>query len=155
MASKFQICKEKGCRRKVKKGKICYKCKSKRYKQSKPWRYVFNYHKQNARRRLKNLPYSERWGLSFEEFLSVWNNEPKKKKEKESSIRSGSVCLWEIDRIDSEKGYQSGNVRIVTKSVNLQLYWMFKKGMIGEEFIQVYRQGFDDGEESLEDLAPF
>lgn len=147
-------CAAADCRKRVKAGKYCPRCQSRRYKARRPWRYAFNYHKQNARRRLDYLPRAERWLLSFEEFVEIWNREPDKKAAKDKVLRGVSpVCPWEIDRIDSGQGYKAGNVRLVSKRVNTQLYYAFKRGELeGDAWLSVQIQTAEQIEASLEEI---
>lgn len=127
--------------------------RARQWKANNPWRYAFNYHKQNARRRLSWLPYDDRWTLTFEEFLAVWDQEPQKKQEKERSLKGGPASTWEIDRIRTREGYKAGNVRLVTKRVNVQLYHFYKRGELDEgDWLQVFKQSIEDAEKSLREL---
>ncbi|MEM6342575.1 MAG: hypothetical protein AAF927_01800 [Bacteroidota bacterium] len=87
-------------------------------------------HRDNAKRRLKYLPIDQRFKLSFAEFMEIWGKEPEKMAEKERCMRGESEvkCSWEIDREKNWLGYEAGNCRLVTKSVNVKSYHAYMRG---------------------------
>ncbi len=80
---------------------MCYAHQKKLYKFRNPLRYYYNNMKQNAVRRKK--PFS----LSFEQYCELWYLSGRLP----HVVSDGKK--WTVDRIDSSKGYQVGNVRIV------------------------------------------
>ncbi len=62
--------------------------------------------------------------------MEIWEKEPEKMAEKERCMRGYSEikCSWEIDRINNRIGYEAGNCRLVTKSVNVKSYHAFMRG---------------------------
>lgn len=136
------------------KRRVCRPCRRVRYIRRDPLRYAWDYHKQNAKKR--GVP----WELSLKEFKDLWNDEPEKKAEKIRSILTeGEVCNFEVDRIKArdEQGnnlpYKTGNVRIVTKLVNVLFRWRDHYGQT-EWDIRISRISQADLD-SLKEACPF
>lgn len=124
-------CARPSCRKHaMKHRRICSMHKKREARMRHPWKAAYQMHKDNALRRLKYLPRDQRFKLSFAEFMAIWEKEPEKMAEKARCMRgeSETKCSWEIDRIDNHKGYEAGNCRLVTKSVNVKSYHAFMRG---------------------------
>jgi len=100
-------CSTKHCRNKAAKGRrICYKCKTAKYKEKHPMRYAFSVLRNNAKRRCIEftLTYEE-----FQEFCYQYDYLRGKGKKAES---------YSVDRIDNLKGYTKNNIQMLTLSEN-------------------------------------
>ena len=117
--------------------KKCPKCRAKDYKKKHPFRYYFNAHKCNAKRR--GIP----WHLSFEEFQQIWKQSGKWKQK-----LSGQ--LWEMHRLDPDKGYKINNIVIIKKSLHVEITNIERRWHV--EF--KYRPTNQTGSSSIEE-APF
>jgi hypothetical protein len=100
-------CKHKGCKNKAVKDRTeCATHRSRKYRKQNPMKAAFQNLRQNAKRRGHdfNLTFNE-----FEYFAIKTDYIAGKGIMKES---------YSIDRIDNEKGYQLGNIQILTNSQN-------------------------------------
>lgn len=105
--NKRGLCAVKYCRKpKARRRTICHSCKHERTKRNDPIAYNYSYLKNNAKRRGKIFT------ISLEYFrdlcLRTGYHEAKGKKWFNMSI----------DRIDSSRGYEPGNLQIITVSEN-------------------------------------
>lgn len=124
-------CQTKYCRGTARKyRKKCPKCRSREYKRKHPMKYFYNVSRLNAKRR------GHSFDLTFTEYVQLWKSENK---------RPGNG--WHIDRIDPNKGYQSGNVQILSGYLNVMKWHENDKFMIDFKHIKV--------RESDESEAPF
>lgn len=106
------------CRKLVKPGShspYCARCRSRRFREKFPLRYVWH----NVKHRAKERGHA--FKLSFEDF-SAWAIESSwfDKRGKRAEALS-------IDRIDPEKGYEVGNLRAVTLSDNSKFANEYRK----------------------------
>lgn len=90
------------------KGRICSKCRTRKFKEKHPIKYVYNKLKYGARKRRGHAV-----TITFEEFkaLVLGTRYLDKKGKTKGSLQ--------IDRIDDDKGYEPGNLRIITVSENI------------------------------------
>lgn len=88
--------------------KQCSKCRSRKYKKEHPFKYSFNYHRNNARKR--NIS----WELSFEEFKKLWLRSGKWEKKKRGEA-------WEMHRLDPDQGYKKENIVIIKKALHVEI----------------------------------
>lgn len=104
-------CKTPYCGNKAAKHRtVCHKCKSQKFKESKPFRYFYNLHKQKAKQRC--VP----WKLSFQQYKKVWLESGK------WDEKLAGVGDWSMDRIDINRGYEIENVRIIPISLNVKVW---------------------------------
>lgn len=112
-------CETKFCRNSAAKGRrVCYKCRSRQWKEKYPFRYHFNALRNNARRR--GIPFD----LSFDVYRALYRDHPIASKDK---LLSDTNARYEIDRIDVRKGYTDTNVQLIEKQRNIQKYHEFDK----------------------------
>lgn len=105
-------CTVKGCRNAVQRGtgKLCPMHKSRKHKEQNPLKYFYNQSKQRAKNR------GIAFNLTEEQYKKLWSGRNLSKwRDKVSGSNN-----WTIDRIDSRKGYEVGNVRVVSLVVNAQ-----------------------------------
>lgn len=104
-------CRISECSNTAPKGRtICHKCRSRQYKENKPFRYFYNAHKQKARQRC--IP----WSLTFGEFKQLWEQSGKW----EAKLRGED---WSMNRIDVNRGYEIGNIEIIPIILNVQVWF--------------------------------
>ena len=94
---------------------ICYACRSRRYKLKNPFRYFYNSHRQNAKKRC--IP----WQLTFEEFKHLWLQSGKwNQKRYRTSL---SDVTYSIHRKNVNEGYHINNVEIIPVTLNVETWW--------------------------------
>jgi|AntRauTorckE6833_2_1112554.scaffolds.fasta_scaffold01252_3 peroxiredoxin len=109
-------CKTKYCTNQaVKHRKLCAKCRSRKYKREHPFKYFYNVHRQNAKKR--NIP----WELTFEEFKEIWEESGKWNEKRFNTELSKTT--WTLDRKNVNKGYTKNNVRVVSMMLNVEVWW--------------------------------
>lgn len=93
---------------KVKTKAYCSKCCLRRYRANHPINYAFHAIKDSAKKR--NIPFS----ISFEDF-SDWCTET-------GYAENKGVCRLKnhCDRIDDSKGYEKGNIQLLSERENIQ-----------------------------------
>lgn len=104
---------------------LCRNCAKMAYKRAHTMRYAFSYHRASARRR------GIVWALSFEEFSAFWMSHPEAWEAKRNRLlssdtnkmRHNAADILEIDRKDANKGYEPGNIQLVTKRINVIRMW--------------------------------
>lgn len=107
MTSDGKKCKTSRCRNKAAKGRsICHKCKSRQLKERHPTTYYFNALRNNARRRGKSFKISLDYFRGFCDGSGYLNGNGK------------AANSLSIDRIQQHRGYEPGNIRILTLSQN-------------------------------------
>ncbi len=104
---KTKLCCVRGCRHKPEKtGRFCRRCRDRRYKQTHPISYAWDKLKYNARRRGKpftiTFGYFEQWCLETGYIEHVGK----------------TAQALTIDRKDFLKGYEPGNLQILTNQDN-------------------------------------
>ena len=106
-------CQTPYCKNQVPSGKLCSKCRKRKFRKNSPFKYFYGKLKESAKAR--NKPFT----LTLEEFTALWRAHPEKWKEK---LDTENVCTWEVDRIKEEEGYHAGNLQLVKKRFNVQKY---------------------------------
>lgn len=133
-------CAEPYCRNKARKGRsICHKCKSRRYKRDNPFGYYYNSLRNNARAR------GIEFNLTREEFEAFWRRHP----EEWEAKKRDDVSRWEIDRKDNRKGYEAGNLQLLTKRKNVIKYHEHDKFMMQDDWFETHKPEPENSE------APF
>jgi len=121
-------CKTNWCRNVAARGRTeCSKCRQRRFAREHPFAYHYNALKQNARRR------GIRFALTAEEFRRLWEDHPEKWAEKATP---GTVCEWQIDRIDPRLGYTFDNCRVISKQRNVYKYMREGKFILDIEWTE-------------------
>lgn len=130
-------CAGKYCRRKVQGMTLCPRCRMRKLKEENPLEYCYRMQRSNAQRRKPaHFPNGIPFTITREDYAALWEAHPDKWREKKASVQSRSKkrrCRWEVDRIDPFRGYVPGNLRIVSKVMNIY-YWHHR----GEFEIQCY-----------------
>lgn len=102
-----QGCQVRGCRHEVRgQGRFCRRCRDRRYKSANPISYAWDKLRYNARRRGKVFTLTKEYFRRFCEVTGYVHA---------SGKTAGSLS---IDRIDSAKGYEPGNIQILTPADN-------------------------------------
>ncbi len=115
------------CRNQARKGRsICHKCKSRKYKRENPFGYYYNSLRNNARAR------GIEFNLTRAEFEAFWKRHPKKWAAK----KRDEVSRWEIDRKDNRRGYEAGNLQLLTKRKNVKKYYEEDRFMMDVEWVE-------------------
>lgn len=114
-------CGNKAQRKGVKWHKFCSKHRAQRQKETSPARYAYDRLKVNARRRCKVFT------ISFE-YFKTWCEETGYLLMKGRSKKAAT-----IDRIDDSKGYEPGNLQVLTNSDNVRKRYIpfFSQGGTG------------------------
>ena len=126
------ICKAYGCKKPslVKLGGFCYRCYARNVKHRNPLKYAFDFHRRNALRR------GHEWLLTYDQFKYFWEVLfPEFWELKKANILKPPTiakvkqrtCLYELDRIDESLPYQWGNLQCVTKLINVDKSWHYRK----------------------------
>lgn len=102
------MCATKNCRKIAKKGNYCASCSIVRFSAKHPEKYAYFVLRNNAKRRGKVFT------ISFDEFLTFIT---KTKYMKKKGIEAQSL---HIDRIDESKGYEPGNLQMLTNTQNIK-----------------------------------
>ena len=110
---------------------ICFKHKREKQKLENPSRYWFDVLRQNARRRQKEF------SLTIEEFRKFCAET------NYLELKGRSAGMYTIDRKDNKKGYEYGNLQILTVSQNSRKQWIDLKIQYGgypteEELKELY-----------------
>ena len=114
-------CETPYCRNEAAPGRrICYKCKTRKYRQSHPIKSAYQALKDNARRRGKAFD------LSFEQFKAFVNRTDYMKGKGRHSDS------FHVDRIDETKGYTIGNLQVLTNGENVRKYLQFSYNQQGK-----------------------
>ncbi len=105
------LCVVSSCRNKhIKYRNKCHKHKTLEYKQKHPIKYAYQTLRTNARRRGKSF------SISFEYFEKFCI------KTKIMLGRGINADSYHIDRIDESKGYEEGNLQVLTNAENVRKY---------------------------------
>ncbi len=100
-------CNTPNCRNKAAKGRtICYKCKTRKHREKNPVKAAYDALKHNAKRRGKVFT------ITFADFKKFC------RKTKYMAGRGRMKDSFSIDRIDPAKGYEPGNLQLLTISEN-------------------------------------
>ena len=95
------------CRNQRVKGKtLCHTCRSRKYRQSNPVKAAYDALKHNARRRGKTF------SLTLDEFKKFC------RKTKYIAGKGRAKDHYSIDRIDNNRWYEIGNIRVLTNQEN-------------------------------------
>lgn len=101
-------CKSKNCLNDAAKGRtVCYKCKSRKFRESLPLQATFNELRNNANRR----------EIEFSITLAEWGKFCNKTNY--LNLRGVMAKDMTVDRRDATKGYTYSNIQMLTKSDNV------------------------------------
>jgi hypothetical protein len=103
-------CETLNCKGSVKTGKVCSKCKSRKYREQHPIRSAFDNLKMNSKRRGKDFT------LTLEEFKEFCNETKYHKK------KGRFKYSYHIDRKDETLGYTKDNIQILQNHENVKKY---------------------------------
>lgn len=103
-------CKTKNCRKKSKNGGKCWTCIKRNYAERYPVKYAYQVLKNNAKRR------GHKFTITLQDFIRFCV------KTKILLGRGRTKDCYSIDRIKEEKGYEKGNLQVLTVSDNRLKY---------------------------------
>lgn len=116
-------CKTKYCRNKAYKNpntgyqrKHCSKCRKRQWRNNRPYSYYYSKLKDHARER------EIEFTLTLQDYKNLWQNHPEKWQEKIQGVHGMTSKTWTVDRIYNEKGYEKGNIQILSLRRNVLKY---------------------------------
>lgn len=104
-------CHTKFCRGKAARGRFCYKCQSRKYRQRNPIMALFHRCKSHAKQR------GHAWLLTFEEFKAFCL------RTQYHVLKGRSASAGSIDRIRGDQPYHAGNIQLRSVSLNSIKSW--------------------------------
>ncbi len=111
----LKSCATLSCKNKITSRKFCSKCRTLKHREKDPVLYVVNTLRQNAKRR--NISFS----LTME-YFTEWCKQTNYIK-----LKGRGPDDYTIDRRKNHRGYEPGNIRILTKSENSEKYHQIDK----------------------------
>lgn len=111
------LCLTPRCSKEAKNGNYCHACVDRRWRERNPIKAIYRKLKSNAKRRGKVFTISVE---AFTEFINSNADYVEKRGRKARSLH--------IDRIDETKGYEEGNLQILTNQANSTKYYDFAFG---------------------------
>lgn len=103
-------CETEYCKKAAKKGYFCYSCEKRKYADKNPVKYAYQVLRNNAKRR------GHRFTITLQDFIRFCV------KTKILIGRGRYKDCYSIDRIDESKGYEPGNLQMMTVSANRLKY---------------------------------
>lgn len=100
------------------------------WRNSKPYAYYYSKLKDHARER------EIEFTLTLRDYKNLWEKHPEKWQEKIKGVHGMSSKTWTVDRIRNYKGYEKGNVQVLSLRRNVLKYVRHDKFHLEVEWVE-------------------